>query len=77
VSPSASVFQTKCQAERLSLISNVQNRADNGQPLSQNYQYDAAGNMTGDPTDLVTATYDAENRISTATKERRDHQLHL
>jgi RHS repeat-associated protein len=68
VSPSASVFQTKCQAERLSLISNVQNRADNGQPFPQNYQYDAAGNMTGDPTDLVTATYDAENRIATATK---------
>jgi RHS repeat-associated protein len=32
------------------------------------YTYDAAGNMTGDPTDQVTATYDPENRIATATK---------
>jgi len=30
--------------------------------------YDASGNMTSDPTDGVTATYDAENRIATATK---------
>src|SRR5258708_6518989 len=59
---------TNCGGENLSLISNVQNRADNGLPASQNYNYDAAGNMTVDPTDLVTATYDAENRIATATR---------
>src|SRR5947208_16093785 len=32
------------------------------------YGYDAAGNMTSDPTDGVSMTYDAENRIATATK---------
>src|SRR5436309_3709863 len=32
------------------------------------YGHDAAGNMTADPTDGVTMTYDAENRIATATK---------
>jgi RHS repeat-associated protein len=60
--------QTKCSPENLVLISNAQNRADNGLPANQNYNFDAAGNMTSDPTDLVTATYDAENRIATATK---------
>jgi RHS repeat-associated protein len=60
--------QTKCSPENLILISNAQNRADNGLPAGQNYNYDAAGNMTADPTDLVTATYDAENRIATVTK---------
>ncbi len=32
------------------------------------YGYDAAGNKTSDPTDGVTSTYDAENRIAAATK---------
>src|SRR5437764_5290869 len=32
------------------------------------YGYDAAGNMTSDPTDGVSMTYDAENRIAAATK---------
>jgi YD repeat-containing protein len=32
------------------------------------YTYDAAGNMTSDPTDSVISTYDPENRIATATK---------
>ncbi|HWG49667.1 MAG TPA: hypothetical protein VN669_08240 [Candidatus Acidoferrales bacterium] len=31
------------------------------------YGYDAAGNMISDPTDNVTATYDAENRIASAS----------
>jgi RHS repeat-associated protein len=31
------------------------------------YGYDAAGNMTSDPTDNVTASYDAENRIASAS----------
>jgi RHS repeat-associated protein len=52
---------TKCGAENLSVA-----------PLTNNqltgYGYDAAGNMTNDPTDLVTSVYDQENRISVATK---------
>jgi len=32
------------------------------------YSYDAAGNMTVDGTDSVSATYDSENRIATASK---------
>jgi RHS repeat-associated protein len=52
---------TKCGAEYLNVA-----------PLTNNqltgYGYDAAGNMTSDPTDSVTSTYDQENRISVATK---------
>src|SRR5947207_2446379 len=33
------------------------------------YGYDAAGNMTSDPTDGVSMTYDAENLIAIATKD--------
>ncbi len=59
---------TKCSAENLSLISNVQNRADNGNTNpAQNYDYDAAGNMTHDVSNGgVNYTYDAENRITGA-----------
>ncbi len=58
---------TKCSAESLSLVSNVQNRADNGLPLPQNYQYDATGNMTHDLSNGgVNYSYDQENRITGA-----------
>jgi RHS repeat-associated protein len=45
----------------------------NAPPTANNqlvgYGYDAAGNVTSDPTDLITtAIYDAENRIQTVTK---------
>src|SRR5258708_16304433 len=53
---------TKCSAENLAVTA-----ASNHQMLG-GYTYDAAGNMTWDQTDLVTAVYDAENRIATATK---------
>jgi RHS repeat-associated protein len=50
---------TKCGAESLSVT-----------PLANNqlsgYGYDAAGNMTNDPTDHVTPTYDQENRLTGA-----------
>jgi RHS repeat-associated protein len=52
---------TKCSAENLSLTALVNNQLSG-------YSYDAAGNMTSDPTDGVTNSYDAENRIATATK---------
>jgi len=52
---------TKCSAENIVLAA-----TSNNQLLG--YGYDAAGNMTSDPTDGVTATYDAENRISAATR---------
>jgi len=52
---------TKCSAENLSITALANNQLSG-------YGYDAAGNMTSDPTDGVTATYDAENRIATATK---------
>jgi RHS repeat-associated protein len=53
---------TKCSAENLSATAAANNQLQGG------YTYDAAGNMTWDQTDLVTAVYDAENRIGTATK---------
>src|SRR6185437_9470916 len=53
---------TKCGAENF----------HPGQASVQNqlpgYIYDAAGNMTSDPTDGVSASYDPENRIASATK---------
>src|SRR6266481_1434272 len=58
---------TNCSAEGLSLVSNIQNRADNGLPQVQNYQYDAAGNLTKDLSNGgVNYTYDQENRITGA-----------
>ena len=53
---------TKCSAENLAVTAAANNQLLGG------YTYDAAGNMTWDQTDLVTAVYDAENRIATATK---------
>jgi RHS repeat-associated protein len=52
---------TKCGAENLSVVSLTNNQLTG-------YGYDAAGNMTSDPTDSVTSVYDQENRISVATK---------
>jgi RHS repeat-associated protein len=52
---------TKCSAEFLSVPALVSNQLSG-------YTYDAAGNMTQDPTDGVTATYDAEDRMTAATK---------
>jgi RHS repeat-associated protein len=52
---------TKCSAENLTLTALVNNQLSG-------YGYDAAGNMTSDPTDGVTASYDAENRIASATR---------
>jgi RHS repeat-associated protein len=52
---------TKCSAENLSLTALANNQL-------AGYGYDAAGNMTSDPTDGATLVYDAENRIATATK---------
>jgi RHS repeat-associated protein len=52
---------TKCGGEHLSVTATLKNQL-------VGYGYDAAGNMTTDPTDGVTAVYDPENRISTATK---------
>jgi RHS repeat-associated protein len=52
---------TKCSAENLNVTALTNNRLSG-------YGYDAAGNMTSDPTDQVTATYDPENRFATATK---------
>src|SRR6185437_3767619 len=52
---------TKCSAENLTLTALVNNQLTG-------YGYDAAGNMTSDPTDGVSASYDAENRIASATK---------
>lgn len=50
---------TKCSAENLTLTALANNQLSG-------YGYDAAGNMTSDPTDGVSATYDAENRIASA-----------
>jgi RHS repeat-associated protein len=55
---------TKCGAEHLLATADAQNRIHVSAP---DYLYDAAGNMTTDVTDGVTAVYDPENRISTAT----------
>ncbi|HEX7289255.1 MAG TPA: RHS repeat-associated core domain-containing protein [Candidatus Angelobacter sp.] len=54
---------TKCSAENLNVTVGVNNRISTG-----GYVYDAAGNMTSNATDSVTATYDAESRIATALK---------
>ncbi|MBZ5530319.1 MAG: hypothetical protein LAO20_02705 [Acidobacteriia bacterium] len=54
---------TKCSAENLSIMVLANNRIG-----TSGYAYDASGNMTSDGTDGVTAVYDAENRIATATK---------
>src|SRR6185437_11105877 len=51
---------TKCGAENLPLTALVNNQLSG-------YGYDAAGNMTTDPTDNVSAFYDPENRIARAT----------
>ena len=56
---------TKCGAENLSVIADTHNWIHSS---PNDYQYDAAGNMTSDPTDAVTASYDEENRINTATR---------
>ncbi len=52
---------TKCSAENMSLTALVNNQLSG-------YGYDAVGNMTSDPTDGVNNSYDAENRIGSATK---------
>src|SRR5262249_35668941 len=52
---------TKCAAENLAVTA-----LNNNQLVG--YSYDAAGNMTSDPTDGVISVYDQENRISTAGK---------
>jgi hypothetical protein len=56
-------ISTACAGEGLSLTMLAKNRVANA-----GYGYDAAGNMTLDGTDAVSATYDAENRIATASK---------
>jgi RHS repeat-associated protein len=50
---------TKCSAENLSVAALPNNQLTG-------YGYDAAGNMTSDPTDGVTLSYDQENRITGA-----------
>src|SRR5438105_1694001 len=57
---------TKCSAENMIVTADASNRIHAG--TIPDYGYDAAGNMTSDPTDGVSMTYDAENRIATATK---------
>src|SRR5262249_44736534 len=52
---------SKCYAETLSATALANNQLSG-------YGYDAAGSMTSDPTDGVTAVYDPENRISSATR---------
>jgi RHS repeat-associated protein len=52
---------TKCSGENLSVTALANNQL-------AGYGYDAAGNMTSDLTDGVSAVYDPDNRISTATK---------
>ena len=56
-----SMSVTKCSSENLGVVALANNQVSG-------YGYDAAGNMTNDPTDGVAATYDAENHIATATK---------
>ncbi len=56
---------TKCSAEHLNVTVDVSNRLH---ATGTDYQYDAAGNMTADPTDNLSTTYDAENRIATETQ---------
>jgi YD repeat-containing protein len=50
------------------VIADAKNQTHTGVGAPADYTYDAAGNMTSDITDGVTASYDAENRISTATR---------
>src|SRR5205807_48332 len=57
---------TKCGAENLIVTADTHNWIHTG--AAPDYGYDAAGNMTSDPTDGVSMTYDPENRIATATK---------
>src|SRR2546423_1644978 len=57
---------TKCSAENLIVTADAHNWIHTG--AAPDYGYDAAGNMTSDPTDGVSMTYDAENRIATAAK---------
>jgi RHS repeat-associated protein len=54
---------TKCGAENLGITILNTNRIG-----TAGYGYDDAGNMTANATDAVNATFDAESRISTATK---------
>ncbi|HXH86717.1 MAG TPA: hypothetical protein VNI35_07805, partial [Nitrospira sp.] len=54
---------TKCSSEPLSVTLGATNRI-----LNAGYSYDAAGNMTLDGTDAVSANYDQEDRIATAGK---------
>jgi uncharacterized protein RhaS with RHS repeats len=51
---------TKCSAENFSIAVLTNNQLSG-------YSYDAAGNMTSDPTDGVTLSYDQENRITGAS----------
>ena len=51
---------TACAGELLSAPALLNNQLSG-------YGYDAAGNMTSDPTDNVTASYDAENQIASAS----------
>jgi RHS repeat-associated protein len=51
---------TKCSAENFSVAALANNQLSG-------YSYDAAGNMTSDPTDGVTLNYDQENRITGAS----------
>src|SRR5205807_4928101 len=57
---------TKCSAENMTVTADTHNWIHTG--AAPDYGYDAAGNMTSDPTDGVTMTYDAENRIAAATR---------
>lgn len=57
---------SKCSGENLTVTADIQNRLHAGS--GTDFQYDAAGNMVSDPTDGVSASYDAENRITTMTK---------
>ena len=54
---------TKCGAENLLVTADAHNWIHASAP---DYQYDAAGNMTSDPTDGVTLSYDQENRLTGA-----------
>lgn len=56
---------TKCSSEYRTTTVDVNNRFH---VSGTDYQYDAAGNMTSDQTDLVTSVFDQENWISTATR---------
>ena len=57
---------TKCSAENLIVTADAHNWIHTS--AAPDYGYDAAGNMTSDPTDGVSMSYDPENRIATATK---------